>query len=186
MDQPLLTTPQLILRPFQLSDARDVQHLAGAAAVAEMTLNIPHPYVDGAAEAWIATHQAAYNDGAAVTFAITTKHNALRGAVSLQLTRAHSRGELGYWIGQPYWGQGLATEAVQRVLQYAFEDLNLNRVQASHLPRNPASGRVMEKVGMTREGLHRERYLKDGRFEDVVQYAVLKREWAAASRSVNR
>ena len=65
-----------------------------------------------------------------------------------------------------------------RVLfDFAFGPLGLNRVQASHLPRNPASGRVMQKAGMQREGLHREQYLKGGRFEDVVHYAMLRGDW---------
>lgn len=181
MEQPTLRTPRLVLRPFQPSDARAVQQLAGAAAVAEMTLNIPHPYPDGAAESWIATHRPAWDDGTDAAFAIAAPDGELRGAIGLRLNRDHRRGELGYWVGQPFWGQGLATEAVRRVLQFAFEELALNRVQASHLPRNPASGRVMQKVGMTREGLHRERYLKDGRFEDVIEYALLSRDWAASA-----
>ncbi|AMW03907.1 GNAT family N-acetyltransferase [Gemmatimonas phototrophica] len=179
MNQPSLYTPRLILRPYQPADASEVQRLAGAAAVAETTLNIPHPYADGMAEAWIATHRAAWEAGTAVTFAITTVDDALRGTVSLQLTRSHGRGELGYWIGQPYWGRGLATEAVTALLRFAFEDLHLNRLQASYLPRNPASGRVLAKVGMLREGLHRERFRKGDTFEDVVECAILQREWRA-------
>jgi len=182
MDQPTLHTARVMLRPFQLSDAATVQRLAGAAAVAEMTLNIPHPYGDGMAESWIGTHRTAWEARTAVTFAVTTLDDALRGTVSLHLTPAHRRGELGYWIGQPFWGQGFATDAVRALLRFAFADLGVNRVQASHLPRNPASGRVMEKAGMTREGLHRERYLKGEHFEDVVEYAVLGHEWASEAR----
>ena len=181
MHQPTLYTARLLLRPFQLSDAPAVQRLAGDAAVAEMTLNVPHPYGDGMAETWIASHRGAWDAGAAVTFAIATLDNELRGTISLQLTTPHRRGEMGYWIGRPYWGQGVATEAVHGLLQFAFGPLGLNRVQASHLPRNPASGRVMQKAGMQREGLHREQYLKDGRFEDVMQYAVLRCDWESGS-----
>ena len=177
MHQPTLHTARLILRPFQLSDAPAVQHLAGDEAVAEMTLSVPHPYGDGVAETWIASHPAAWAEGTAVTFAITTLENELRGTIGLQLTTPHRRGEMGYWIGRPYWGQGLATEAVRVLFDFAFGPLGLNRVQASHLPRNPASGRVMQKAGMQREGLHREQYLKGGRFEDVVHYAMLRGDW---------
>lgn len=177
MEQPTLRTARLVLRPFGPDDAAAVQRLAGDKAVAEMTLNIPHPYEDGMAEGWIAGHPALWEAGSSVTFAITHSAHGLCGAVGLQLTPAHHRAELGYWIAQPYWGQGFATEAVQAVLRFAFEDLQLNRVQASHLPRNPASGRVMQKVGMLREGLHRERYLKGEQFQDVVEYALLRREW---------
>ncbi|MCC6244116.1 MAG: GNAT family N-acetyltransferase [Gemmatimonadaceae bacterium] len=181
MDQPTLYTQRLILRPYTVEDAPAVQRLAGAAAVAATTLNIPHPYTDGMAESWIATHRAAWDAGTDVTFAITTPTNDLRGTVGLHITRAHDRGEMGYWIGEPYWGQGLATEAVSALLTFAFETLALHRVQASHLPRNPASGRVMQKVGMQREGLHRGRYKKGAAYEDVVEYAVLRSEWETRS-----
>jgi len=181
MIQPTLYTARLMLRPFVLSDARAVQSLAGDATVAEMTLNVPHPYPDGAAESWIASHPAAWAERTAVTFAITTLDDELRGTIGLQLVLPHGRGEMGYWIGRPYWGQGLVTEAVGGLLQFAFGQLGLNRVQASHLPRNPASGRVMQKAGMQREGLRRESYLKNGRFEDVVEYAVLRRDWESGS-----
>jgi RimJ/RimL family protein N-acetyltransferase len=131
------------------------------------------------AEAWIATHPAAWAEGSRVTFAITSHEDELQGAISLHLYPEHSRGELGYWIGHPYWGQGLATEAAVAVLEFAFRTLQLNRVQASHLPRNPASGRVLQKLGMQREGLHRERYRKGDHFEDVIEYAILRRDWLA-------
>ncbi len=179
MDQPSLYTSRLILRPFGRADAPAVQRLAGAAAVAEMTLNIPHPYADGMAEAWIATLGEAWRAGTAVTFAITTATDGLCGTIALRITREHDRGELGYWIGQPFWGRGYATEAVTAVLAFAFETLALHRVQASHLPRNPASGRVMQKAGMQREGLHRGRYRKEAAYEDVEEYAILRSDWDA-------
>jgi RimJ/RimL family protein N-acetyltransferase len=179
MDQPTLFTPRLTLRPFHHTDAPAVQRLAGAAEVANMTLNIPHPCADGIAEAWIATHQENWLAGSAVTFAITTAADGLCGTVSLHITRAHDRGELRYWIGLPYRGRGFATEAVTATLALAFDTLALHRVQASHLPRNPASGRVMQKVSMQREGLHRGKFKKGTAFEDVVEYAILRSDWDA-------
>ena len=176
-DQPTLSTSRLVLRPFTVADAPDVQQLAGVAEVAATTLNIPHPYLDGMAEAWIATHAPAWDAHAGVTFAIVSTSHELRGAISLQLAAAHQRGELGYWIARPYWGQGLATEAATAVLQFAFGALALNRVHASHFTRNPASGRVLQKLGMTLEGVHRGHFLKNGRFEDIAQYAILRSDW---------
>src|SRR5208283_1719344 len=80
-------------------------------------------------------------------------------------------------IGVPFWGKGYSTEAARRVVRYAFEDLNLNRVYAHHMVRNPASGRVLEKIGMKREGLLRQRVRKWGVFEDVVWLAILQDDW---------
>lgn len=167
-----------MLRPFALADAADVQRLAGDAQVSGTTLNIPHPYPDGLAEEWIAGHAPAWAARTTVTFAVT-QLGELRGAIGLVLREKHQRAEVGYWIGRPWWGQGLATEALKALLAFAFERLQLNRVQATHLIRNPASGRVMQKAGMVLEGVHREMYLRNGRPEDVAHYAILRREWSA-------
>lgn len=174
MDQPVLETPRLRLRPFALTDAADVQRLAGDAEVAGTTLNLPHPYLDGVAEEWIASHGPAWVAGTRVTFAIVTKSDELRGAISLHLTARHRRAELGYWVGRAWWGQGFATEAAKHVMAFAFASLDVNRVQASHLTRNPASGRVMLKCGMAFEGVHREYFMRNGRFEDIARYARLR------------
>ena len=171
-EQPVLRTSRLVLRPFALSDAGMIQQLAGDELVADTTLNMPHPYLDGMAESWILTREAEWKSGTLVAFAIE-ESGELRGTISLRLAPAHRRAETGYWIGRAWWGRGFATEAVCAILDFAFDQLKLNRVEATHFTRNPASGRVMEKAGMTREGLHRERFLKNGRFEDVVQYAIL-------------
>ncbi len=86
---------------------------------------------------------------------------------------AHHRGELGYWVGVPYWGRGIATEAAGEVLRFAFDVLGLNRVYATHVPRNPASGRVMEKLGMQREGYLRSHAFAGGHYEDLILYAII-------------
>ncbi len=176
--QPELTTTRLILRPFTLCDAPDVQRLAGAFAVADTTGNIPHPYPDGAAEHWIATHQPQYEAGTSAIFAITLRMSGqLIGAIGLSINRHHDSAELGYWLGTPYWGQGYCTEAGRVVLANGFGTLALNRIHACHLPRNPASGRVMEKLGMRYEGIARQSVKKDGRYEDRVNYGILREEW---------
>jgi len=172
--QPILRTPRLLLRPFTPSDAPTVQQLAGAAAVAATTLAIPHPYREGLAQAWIATHQPAYARRENVVFAITEQNGNLVGALNLRLELEHSRGELGYWIGEPFWGRGYATEAVCAVIDYGFLTLGLNRIEARHLSRNPASGRVMQKAGMRHEGRQRQHVRKNGRFEDLECYGILR------------
>lgn len=175
MDQPTLRTPRLVLRPLDLDDAAAVQRLAGHPAIADTTLNIPHPYLDGMAEQWIRSGAAAWEKGSGVAYAIT-EGGELRGVITMKLDPRSRCGEFGYWIGQPYWGRGLATEALRAFLDFGFREMGLNRIQASHLSRNPASGRVMEKAGMVREGVHRERLLKNDRFEDTVEYAILRRD----------
>ena len=180
MAAPLLVTPRLVIRAFQAIDATRVQLLAGDAAIADTTLNIPHPYADGMAEAWIASHEDHFKSGEQATFAIVLRPtDELIGAVGLTFTATHARAELGYWIGKPYWSQGFCTEAARAVLGYAFMARGVNRVQATHLSRNAASGRVLQKLGMQHEGTARQYFRKNGRFEDVERYAILRDRYLA-------
>ena len=117
---PTLETERLILRPFRLEDAAEVQRFAGDRSIADTTLNIPHPYEAGMAEEWISKHRPDFEDGKGVTFAITRKSDgSLIGAIGLMgMVKGH-QAELGYWIGQPYWSQGFCTEAGAAVLAFA-------------------------------------------------------------------
>ncbi len=181
---PELTTDRLHMRGFQLSDASEIQRLAGTYEVAEMTLNIPHPYINGMAEIWIESHQEEYDAGMSVIFALCDKKTEqLLGAVGLTITQRFNRAELGYWVGQPFWGQGYATEAARAIVNYGFEALNLNKVTASHMTRNPASGRVMEKIGMKKEGLLKQHALKWDQFVDLAVYGILAVDWQADKNS---
>ena len=178
MTFPTLETPRLILRPFTLSDAPAVQCLAGERAIAATTLLIPHPYEEGMAEEWIATHSVNFETGKGLTFAITGKEDGtLIGAISLMDISAGHQAEIGYWIGVPYWGQGYATEAARVVVEYAFSTLNLARVHAHHFTRNPASGKVLRKLGLKYEGCRRQHVLKWGQLEDIEMYGILREEW---------
>ena len=177
-ERPSLATERLLLRPFSLSDANDVQRLAGDRAIADTTINIPHPYEDGMAEEWIGKHQETFDQGKGVTFAITTKANgALVGAISLMSVSAGHQAEMGYWVGKPYWNEGFCTEAANAVLRYAFEQMGLVRVHAIHFSRNSASGRVMQKVGMKHEGRRAHHVRKWGVFEDLDLYGILREDW---------
>ena len=181
MTRPTLETERLLLRPFGLEDAPALQSLASAREIAATTLTIPHPYPDGAAAEWISGRAAAFERGEAVDFAIVVRdEEVLVGAVGLRLRREHDRAELGYWIGVPYWGHGYATEAAAAVVGYAFQTLGLHRVLASHYTKNAASGRVLEKIGMTHEGRRRAHTLKWGEYLDEEVYGILRDEWEAS------
>jgi len=177
-DQPILATNRLTLRPFRLDDAWDVERLAGMREIADTTLNIPHPYPVGAANAWIQSHPPAWAGASNATFAIVeTKTGKLVGAISLMIKREHRRGELGYWIARDRWNNGYATEASQRVVDFGFESLGLHRIEARHFLRNPASGQVMQKLGMQKEGVERDWAIKWHRFESLAVYSILEEEW---------
>ncbi|HCG30000.1 MAG TPA: hypothetical protein DEU95_09750 [Chloroflexi bacterium] len=103
------------------------------------------------------------------------------GAFGLTVVWPHLRGEVGYWLGRPLWRQGLTTEAGQAILRYAFHDLELNRVEARCEAENAASERVMQKLGMSYEGLMRQQIFVKGVFRDMKLYAQLRSEWRGGS-----
>ena len=133
MKQPVINTERLILRPFDQCDARQVQYLAGAKEITDMTARIPHPYPDGEAESWISSHRAQWENGTLVVFAITLNEgNQLVGAISL-MGIENSEAELGYWVGVDFWGNGYATEACSAIVKFGFDQLTLKRINAHHL-----------------------------------------------------
>jgi len=169
-------THRLILRPFILNDAADVQRLAGDWNIARVTLNIPHPYEDGMAQSWI-SRQA--EDQSTRNFAIVVRASSqLCGCIGLRFDDANATAELGYWIGVPFWNNGFCTEAASAAVDHAFSTRDLHKIQARHLGCNVASGRVMQKIGMTREGTLREHVLRHGERLDLVCYGILRSEWA--------
>lgn len=178
---PVLSTARLVLRPMGPDDAAAVQKWAGDFEVADTALNIPHPYPDGLADEWIAMHGRAWREGREAVFAITARADGtLMGAIGLAgIDARHRHAEMGYWLGRPFWNLGLATEAARAVLRFAFDTLDLERVFAHHFVRNPASGRVLEKIGMVREGVLRAHVRQWGRPEDLVVCGILRREWQA-------
>ena len=183
-DWPLLRTRRLRLRAFKPEDAVVVRALAGDKDIASTTAKIPHPYEEGVAEAWIATHEEAIQQGESVILAITlSAPDRLIGAIGIEIDQEHRRGELGYWVGKPYWNNGYCTEAVQAMLKYGFEVLGLDRIHAFHFTRNPASGRVLQKVNMKHEGQMRQHLLKWGVREDLEVYGILKTEFGPVSDS---
>jgi len=146
--QKSLETKRLLLRPFDINDASTVQKFAGNINVAKTTTNIPHPYEDGMAEAWIKTHEKRWTEDDLINFAIIYKPtNQLMGVVGL-VSRKGKEGCIGYWIGEPFWGKGFCTEATKSLIDFCFKSLNIERLEAEYLVSNPASGRVMEKAGM--------------------------------------
>ncbi|MGI8402798.1 MAG: GNAT family N-acetyltransferase [Gemmatimonadaceae bacterium] len=180
-DQPTLNTDRLTLRPFVLDDAWDVERLAGMREIADTTLNIPHPYPVGAATRWIESHPPAWAAGTGAAFAIIeTVTGTLAGTVSLmRIHREYRRAELGYWIAVDRWNQGLATEASRAVFDFGFQTLGLHRIESRHFLRNPASGKVMQKLGMHEEGVERDSTVKWGRHETLARYSILEPEWRA-------
>lgn len=102
----------------------------------------------------------------------------LIGSVTLfNLDFNHRRAEIGYALGRPYWGQGYMHETLQALLAYAFEVLDLHRIEADVDPRNAASIKTLERLGFQREGYLRERWQVNGEIQDAFFYGLLRPEW---------
>jgi ribosomal-protein-alanine N-acetyltransferase len=180
MKQKRLHTERLLLRPFTASDASRTAELAGDPEISDKTIRIPHPYTEEMAAEWIASHASIREEGTALYYAIElVERGGLIGGAGLDLDTQNDRADMGYWIGRNYWGSGFATEACSRLVEYAFDDLKLHKVTAHHFSGNPASGRVLEKIGMKREGILRAHVRKSGAWEDIVQYGMLDSEFRA-------
>ena len=171
--QETIRTERLILRPFALTDAPEVKALAGDQRISETTLCVPDAYEGGIAESWISTHQRCFYEGLGVVFAICLPSGPLLGAASLSRDGLFNRAELGYWIGIRYWNRGYCTEAAKAIVEYGFGVLTYHKISARHFVGNHASGRVLEKIGMTREGVLRDDVMTDGRYMTVELYGMV-------------
>lgn len=175
-----LQTERLSLRAFMTDDAAKIHPLANDREVAQNLASLPHPYLPEMALEWLeklpALHEAGTHRVWAITLNTAPLHpTTLIGAIGLHdISIEHSNAELGYWIGREFWGRGYATEAARAAVQYALEEMTLERVYAKHFARNPQSGRVLEKIGMQHEGVLRRHFCKWGEFQDCVLYGIVQ------------
>lgn len=169
-----ITTKRLVLRIFQKSDAVAVTKLCNNYNIYKNTLYLPYPYTIEDALSWIEHHLDNFNANKSYEFAITDKESGkLYGAIALSNNQMFNNGEIAYWIGKKFWGNGYATEAAQAILHFAFEEKQYHKVFARYFNSNPASGRVMQKLGLKKEGILIDHVRKENRFEDLVYYGII-------------
>jgi ribosomal-protein-alanine N-acetyltransferase len=185
-EQPTLKTGRLVLRPLGPMDAATVERLAGEKDVASTTRLLPHPYPPGMAEQWIGTLPSLYQRAEMINWGIALVDGLLLGSIRLTLNPVDNHAEMGYWVGKPYWNNGYCTEAARAVVGYGFDKLDLERIYANYMARNPASGRVLMKLGMQQEGILRRHRRKFGRYEDLVVCGIVRGEWQKLKRGAAR
>ena len=175
---PKIITDRLILGRISFSDIPTIIKYAGNIKIAETTLNIPHPYTEKDAVLWINKINEGFDNKTQITFGIRIKSSKeLIGAIGLKIDNRFSRAELGYWIAEAFWNKGYITEAVRAMLEFGFEELTLNKIFATHLIENPASGRVMIKNGMIKEAELKEHVKKGDQYKSLIQYRLTKTEY---------
>lgn len=171
----VINTERLVLRPWSFEDAPDVMSYAPDEELARY-LPIPHPYSEADAHRFI-TSQILLDREQHPSWAIRSDgHSA--GGINIRFFLDFRVGEIGYSIARSLWGRGLATEASRAIMAAAFSEYpQLMRIRAMADARNERSHRVLEKLGMTREGLLRKNRLARNEFVDEVWYGVLRSEW---------
>lgn len=176
---PEIHTDRLILRSPVYQDAPTVRRGMQHEAVASCLPFIPCPYQIGDASSWIGQQPRNWLKCQEAEYVIVRRsHQSIIGSFRLDLSgRSKSIGSVGYHIHADHWQQGYATEALKGALDFAFQKTSLHRFDACHLSSNKASGRVMEKAGMTKEGVRRAVHYLDGKWEDEVLWSILKPEW---------
>ncbi|QEM10069.1 GNAT family N-acetyltransferase [Mucilaginibacter rubeus] len=164
---------KFILRPWRLTDAASLQRHANNINVARFLFDrFPHPYTKADAERWVLAHQ---SKAVVTNLAIVIDDNAV-GAIDFKQGDDIYRksASIGYWLGEQYWGRGIATEAIRLIIPYAFYNFDIIRIQATVNGNNLASMRVLEKAGFTKEGIMKDAIIKGGEIMDEHLYAILK------------
>jgi [ribosomal protein S5]-alanine N-acetyltransferase len=172
VDAHTLRTERLVLRPWSVADAEAVLAYAADPEFSRYNLAVPYPYARSEAEEFVA-RVSIPRDGE-VDLAVTCDGGAPFGGVTLSL-RPDARGELGWSIARAEWGRGYATEAATAVRDWGFESLRLEKLLARLDPRNVASRRVAEKLGMRLEGT-----LRGGGRADELAFGLWRSEWQSA------
>lgn len=181
---PKLETERLLLNQIKPADVPDIAVYAGNKNITDNTRSMPYPYFEEDAVRWINIVNQGFKNKDQYAFAIRQKTDGrFIGGIGLTIELANNRAELGYWLAEPFWNKGFTTESVQAILKYGFEEINLNKIVAVYLTQNEASGKVMVKNGMIKEGEFKDHDVKkdhtvaDGEYISLIQYRMLKSEY---------
>lgn len=175
---PILETDRIRLRKPGIKDLPRIMEYANNPKVADMTLNIPHPYQEKDAIFWLNMANQGFEDKSKFIFAICLlPTDEFIGGIGLRINDRFNRAELSFWIGEPFWNNGYATEATQEVLKFGFNEVGINKIFATHLLNNPASGKVMTKNGMIKEGKLIDHMKKEDKYLSLIQYRLTQKEF---------
>lgn len=181
-----LTTERLVLRPVVRGDMRQFMALAGDRAVAEMTVDIPHPLAKTDGDRWLFVSQREKDRVFAIALG---EDKTFLGTISLTVVAGGPAARTAFWFGRAYWGHGYATEAVRRLMLLAFGQMKLASIEAEVLAGNEAAIRVLEKTGFREEGRAMRALPARGAEErEVVRFVATRASFAQAvlSQAVGR
>ncbi len=170
------TKKNVMVRDLDLSDVPALLEIANHKEVGQSMISLPIPFLKSDALALINEK----SDRNIIKGVYEISSEKLIGVFKLRdYEREHGLIELSFWVNPLWWGKGYGSQAGFLMLNIAFSTPGINRVFAYHMVKNERSGKLLQRIGMTHEGVLRERVKKDNVFEDVVISAILKREWLA-------
>ncbi len=171
-----IETKRLIIRALQIDDANEIYKNINNEQVSRWTANVPHPYTLENAHDFIEYSNIAIENDKKLDLGIILKETGkligCAGFVDLDLK--NNNAEIGYWLGEKYWGKGIMSEAVFAIIKYGFDNLKLHKIYGKHISENINSKRIFEKLGFKEEGLLREQVLKKGKYFDKKYWGLLK------------
>ena len=170
----VLETERLMLRRPTLPDVRAIARLANDRRIAENTRRLPHPYSQEHAVAFV---RAMADDKSKTVFLIENNHVPI-GIVGVNW-REPEAPELGYWLGVEYWGQGFATEAARAVIDFAFEEFDIEHLMSGARVANPTSRNILEKCGFQWSGVELHRFEALGSSSPVDRFRLSRGIWAS-------
>ena len=183
---PILETERLILRPVTPDDAQDVFDYASNPNVTRFTIFETHRSIDDSR--WFVTDNVrshyANQEPDPLGICLKADPDRMIGAIGIHwASRPNGTMELGYAIGEPYWGRGIVVEAAIALIRFAFTEYAVERLQARVIVGNDASERVLAKLGFKREGALRSSLFRRGAWHDLIMHSLLRREWEGMARS---
>lgn len=176
---PELRTRRLLLRELRQSDSEAIFRIRSDYEVTKYNTGAPYEQVEQASEL-IAAIANAFRDQSEIRWGITLRNgdDTVIGMCGYNYwIRRDHRASIGYDLARAYWGQGIMTEAIHAVVTFGFTRMNLNRIEADADGRNPASARVLEKVGFQREGYQREQFYEAGEYHDLLLFSLLRKDY---------
>ncbi|MCW3085574.1 MAG: family N-acetyltransferase [Bacteroidetes bacterium] len=169
-----MSNPEFTLRAWNMDDLENLIKFGGNPQVAKTMMDrFPHPYTVEKAKEFIT---AAANGNPLTIFAIDINGQAI-GSIGIhpQTDIQCKNAEMGYWIGEPYWGKGIVSKAVTQMIGYSFKTLDITRIFGRAFGNNPGSQRVLEKAGFVLEARFDKTFFKNGEYVDELVYAVRRK-----------
>lgn len=175
---PIIETSRLILRGVTTEDANDMfKYLSDIDVVKPMGLE-PFKTIK---DVWdeISWYKSIYDEGTGIRWGITLKDSGkvIGSCGFLNMLKKHCRAEIGYELSKDYWGKGIASEALEAVVKYGYDQFQLERIEALIEPANLASQKLVERQGFKKEGLLRHYEFTCGKFDDLYMYSIIKEDF---------